>query len=119
MNEVQTWVMNHLPNKIDFQGRIIFISNLREDEWPKPIVTRAFHQDMQFSDAEMFDYIGTILSHIHTPRLSEADKAEVLAYLKEMWVAGRVKKAVNFRLVQQAFDLRLLNDWKSLVANMG
>jgi hypothetical protein len=56
---------NNLPNKIDFKGRIIFISNMREDEWDSAILTRCFHQNMEFSDAEMLDYIETIKQHIH------------------------------------------------------
>jgi hypothetical protein len=117
--EMQDWVLEHMPNKIDFQGRIIFISNMGAEQWDSAILTRAMHQDMQFSDAEMFDYIRTILTHIKTPRLTEEDKVEVLDYLKELWEEGKITRPVNFRLVQQAFDLRLMNGWRELVANIG
>lgn len=117
--EVADWAAKHLPNKIDFKGRIIFISNMSADEWDAAILTRAFHQDMQFSDGEMFDYIGTILQHIKTPRLTEEQKHEVLAYLKELWEDGKITRPVNFRLVQQSFDLRLMNGWRELIASIG
>jgi hypothetical protein len=117
--EAQEWVKRNLPNTLDYQGRIIFISNMRADEWDSAILTRAFHVNMDFSDAEMFDYIETILQHIKTPRLTEEDKKEVLDYLRELWEQGKITRPVNFRLVQQAFDLRLMNGWRSLIASIG
>jgi hypothetical protein len=119
LNEIQNWVMKNLPNKIDFQGRIIFISNMREDEWDGAILTRAFHQNMDFPDIEMLDYIDSIKQHIHTPRLSESDKQEVIDYVRQLWETGKITKPINFRLIQQAFDLFLMNDWRSLVASIG
>lgn len=116
---VADWAAKHLPNKIDFKGRIIFISNMGADEWDSAILTRTFHQDMQFSDGEMFDYIATILEHIKTPNLDEDQKREVLDYLKELWEEGKITRPVNFRLVQQAFDLRLMNGWRELIASIG
>lgn len=115
----QDWCENKMPNKIDFKGRIIFISNMREDEWDSAILTRCFHQNMEFSDKEMLDYIDTIKQYIHAPRLSEQDKQLVIDYVRELWEHGKISKAVNFRLIQQAFDLYLMNDWKSLVASIG
>jgi hypothetical protein len=117
--EAQEWVKRNLPNTLDYKGRIIFISNMRADEWDSAILTRAFHINMDFSDAEMFDYIETILEHIKTPQLTEDDKKEVLDYLRELWEAGKITRPVNFRLVQQAFDLRLMNGWRALVAGIG
>ena len=115
--------MNHLPNKIDFKGRVIFISNMSEEEWREigdgAILTRAFHQNMYFPDAEMLDYIDTIKQHIKAPKLTERDKQEVLDYVRELWLAGKITKPINFRLIQQAFDLFLMNDWRSLVAAIG
>lgn len=123
MSEAEDWVMNNLPNKIDFQGRVIFISNMSEEEWSEigdgAILTRAFHQNMYFPDAEMLDYIDTIKQHIKAPKLSEQDKQEVIDYVRELWLAGKIHKPINFRLIQQAFDLFLMNDWRSLVANIG
>jgi hypothetical protein len=123
IREAEAWVMNNLPNKIDYYGRIIFISNMSEKEWTNvgdgAIINRAFHQNMEFSDSEMLDYIDTIKQHIVTPNLSEENKTEVLAYLRELWQMGKISKPINFRLVQQCFDLYLMNGWKSLMAAIG
>lgn len=123
IREAEAWVMNNLPNKIDYYGRIIFISNMSEKEWTNvgdgAIINRAFHQNMEFADSEMLDYIDTIKQHIVTPNLSEDDKTEVLTYLRELWQMGKINKPINFRLVQQCFDLYLMNGWKSLMAAIG
>lgn len=122
IREAETFVMNNLPNKIDFMGRVIFISNMSEEEWGSvgdgAIINRAFHQNMAFADNEMLDYIGGIKEHIKA-RMTEDQKQEVLDYLRELWQAGKITKPVNFRLVQQCFDLYKMNDWKSLIANIG
>jgi hypothetical protein len=123
IREAEAWVMNNLPNKIDYYGRIIFISNMSEKEWTNvgdgAIINRAFHQNMEFSDSEMLDYIDTIKQHIVTPNLTDDNKTEVLAYLRELWQMGKISKPINFRLVQQCFDLYLMNGWKSLMAAIG
>ncbi len=123
IREAEAFVMNNLPNKIDYYGRIIFISNMSEDEWKEvgdgAIINRAFHQNMNFPDNEMLDYIDSIKQHINTPRLTDEDKQRVIDYVRELWVAGKITKPINFRLIQQCFDLYLMNDWKSLIANIG
>jgi hypothetical protein len=53
------------------------------------------------------------------PGLTEENKQEVIDYMRELWEAGKITKPVNFRLIQQAFDLYLMNDWKSLVQSIG
>lgn len=120
LQQAEAWVMKRLPNKIDFQGRVIFISNMSVAEWSVigdgAIMTRAFHQNMNFESGEMLDFIDKIKSNIRTPSLSDQDKQDVIDYLRELFMAGKIKKPINFRLAQQAFDLFLMNDWKSLVA---
>lgn len=118
LHTLQEYFARVLPNKIDFKGRIIFISNMDETEWDSAILTRSFHMNMNFSDAEMLDYIDKIKHHINTPGLSDEDKQEVMDYLRELWTTGQLRRPVNFRLVQACFDLRLTSAWKSLMAMM-
>jgi hypothetical protein len=77
--QTQQYLSQHMPNKIDFKGRIIFISNMAEDEWDSAIITRAFSINMDFSDVEMLDYIDKIKAHIKTTGLSEEEKQEVMS----------------------------------------
>jgi hypothetical protein len=109
-------MVNHLPNKIDFKGRIIFISNMAEEDWDTAIISRAFYMNMDFRSDEMIDYIDKIKQHIKTPSLSEEEKQEVMDYIRDLYVTGKLKRDVNFRLVQQAFDLRLTSNWKKMIA---
>jgi hypothetical protein len=113
--KTQAYLERHLPNKIDFRGRIIFISNMDESEWDSAILTRAFSINMNFSSADMLDYIDKIKGHIKTPGLTDEMKQEVMDYLRELYTTGKLKRQVNFRLVQQCFDLRLTDNWRKLM----
>ena len=114
--KTQQYLSNHFPNKIDFRGRIIFISNMAEDEWDSAIITRAFSINMDFSSSEMLDYIDKIKVHIKTPGLTDEEKQEVVDYLRELYATGKLKRQINFRLVQQCFDLRLTANWRKLMS---
>ncbi len=119
LQKVESWCRSNLPNKIDFKGRIIFISNMKATEWDSAILTRAFHQNMDFSDIEMLDYIESIKDHIKTPKLSKEDKQKVIDYIRELWTSGKINRPINFRLIQQAFDLYLIKDWKKMLSSIG
>lgn len=118
LHELQAYFTQHMPNKIDFKGRIIFISNMTEDDWDSAILTRAFYVNMNFSDAEMLDYIDKIKNHIKTPNISDEQKQETMDYLRQLWTTGKIKRPVNFRLAQACFDLRLVDEWKELMKLM-
>jgi hypothetical protein len=115
-SEIITFITNRLPNKFDFQGRVIFISNLDQDEWDSAILTRAFTIQMNFKSSEMLDFIDKIKSNIKCG-ITEDEKQEVMDYLRELYLIGKVKKPINFRLVQSAFDMRLTPNWKRMIAN--
>ncbi len=117
--ELQTYFTKRMPNRIDFRGRIIFISNLEEDEWDSAVLTRAFRQNMDFSSDDMLAFIERIREHIPAPQLSKEQKDEVLAHIRALHEEGRLKSRINFRLVQQSFDLYLTGPtWKKMVANL-
>ena len=114
--ELQSYFARHLPNKIDFKGRIIFISNMDESEWDSAIITRAFSINLNFASGEMLDYIDNIKGNIIAPAITDEEKQEVIDYLRELWQTGKLKRQVNFRLVQQCFDLRLTSNWKKMMS---
>lgn len=116
LHATQQWIENHLPNKIDFEGRIIFISNMLEDEWDGAIISRAFSENMEFTSGEMLDYIDKIKAHIPATNLTEDQKQEVMDYLRQLYTTGKLKRQINFRLVQQCFDLRLTLNWKKMMS---
>ena len=118
IQEMSAYFQQHLPNKIDFRGRVIFISNMQESEWDSAILTRAFTINMDFSSQEMLDFIDRIKGGIKAPNITEEEKQEVMDFLRDRYVTGKLKRTVNFRLVQQCFDLRLVSNWKSLVSQL-
>lgn len=109
------YVTQHLPNKVDFQGRIIFISNLEVDEWDSAITSRAVTINLSFSDLEMLDYIEKIKGSFESS-LDDEQKSDVMIYLRELWTLGKINRSINFRLVQMCFDYRLMPSWKKLMA---
>jgi hypothetical protein len=97
---------------------MIFISNMGKDEWDSAILTRTFRQYMDFSDDEMLDFIDKIKGTIAAPGLTDDMKQEVMAYIRERHESGSLNSPVNFRLVQQAFDLRLTANWKTMIDDL-
>lgn len=114
--ELQSKLSTRLPNKIEYRGRIIFISNMKKEEWDSAILTRAFYVNMNFTSGEMLDYIEGIQKHLKTPTLTDEQKQEVIDWVRELYITGKFKTQINFRIIQQAFDLRLTSNWKKMVA---
>lgn len=113
------YVRTHLPNKIGFNGRIIFISNMDKDEWDSAILTRTIYQNMNFRSDEMLDFIDKINSKgAFDTTLDAEQRQEVIDYIRELWKTGKLKADINFRLVQQAFDFRLTSQWRKLISQL-
>ena len=117
--ELQSILARKLPNKIDYRGRIIFISNKKKEEWDSAILTRAFYVNMQFNSGEMLDYIEGIKKHLKTDNMTEDQKQEVIDWIRQLYTTGKFKTDINFRIIQQAFDLYVTSkNWKKMVAVM-
>ena len=117
--ELQSVLARKLPNKIDYRGRIIFISNKKKEEWDSAILTRAFYVNMQFNSGEMLDYIEGIKQHLKTDNMTEDQKQEVIDWIRQLYTTGKFKTDINFRIIQQAFDLYVTSkNWKKMVAVM-
>ena len=106
------------PNKIVFNGRMIFISNLNQDDLDPAVVSRAFIQHLEFSDLEMLDYIEKVQNHMVTPHITDEQKAEVIEYLRTIWTTGKLNRTINFRLALAAFDMRLMDNWQDLINDL-
>ena len=117
LHELQDYFSRRLPNKIDYRGRIIFISNMGEDEWDSAILTRTFRQYMAFGDGEMLDFIERIQSSL-SANLTPEQKQEVIDWIRVLHDSGQLKSPINFRLVQQAFDLRLNSVLKQAIDDL-
>jgi hypothetical protein len=112
---VYSYVCAHLPNKIDYSGRIIFISNRRLSQWDSAVVSRAYTIDLWFTNQEMLGYIDQIKDHIKS-NLTDQQKHEVIEVIRELERNGILTKPVTIRLVQNSFDLRNSPNWLRLIA---
>ena len=115
LDELQSYFSRHLPSKIDFRGRIIFISNIDEKDWDTAITSRTFHQNMNFSSEDMLTYIEKIKDTIPAENLTDEQKDEVIKYIRELHDAGQIHSRINFRFVQKCLDLRLCANWRKMV----
>jgi hypothetical protein len=73
---------------------------------------------MDFKSDEMLDFIDRIKDKIKTPNLDDEKKQEVMDFIRTIYATGKLKRAINFRLVQQAFDLALTENWKKVLSSM-
>ena len=74
---------------------------------------------MQFNSGEMLDYIEGIKQHLKTDNMTEDQKQEVIDWIRQLYTTGKFKTDINFRIIQQAFDLYVTSkNWKKMVAVM-
>lgn len=106
------------PKYFDFEGRIIFISNLPLNKLDPDgaLRTRAFVINVNPTDDEMFDYMGNILHDIKLEdglKLSKTEKEHVLEIVK----SSKRKSGVSIRKLVRALNLAASGaaNWEKLV----
>jgi len=68
-----------IPNRFEFYGKVIFISNLSIDKFPQAVLSRSMLADISLNMEEKIERIGQIFA---TERAYEAeDKREVMAFI--------------------------------------
>jgi hypothetical protein len=123
------YVKKNLPNKINFKGVIIFISNMTEDEFASQgkgsgaaILSRSFYMNLSFGSGEMLNFIEKIYDKIDFAALTDEEKKETLDYIRARFSIGQVKEDINFRFVLTAFESRVMGknggNWKRQINNM-
>jgi len=115
-----TWISSRMPGALeqsfDFDGQVIFISNMHPYKVDEAIKSRSFCYNLHLNPDEMHDYMTEILPKIY-PTVPIEQKQEVLNYLhkyRNMW------KNYNLRSLIQAIRIRVgvSNgiDWKKMAA---
>ena len=123
------YVKKNLPNKINFKGVIIFISNMTEDEFASQgkgsgsaILSRSFYMNLSFGSGEMLNFIEKIYKKIDFESLTDEEKKETLDYIRARFSIGAIKGDINFRFVMGAFESRVMGknggNWKRQINNM-
>jgi hypothetical protein len=98
-----------LPNRFEFKGKVIFISNLPENKFDDAIISRSLHVDVHLNKAEVISRMREILRRI-SPDVSTEIKEEALQYLVYVTDNFPVKFDLNLRTLIHAVNLRVGND---------
>lgn len=98
-----------LPNKFEFDGQIIFISNLPEDKFDRALLSRALHVDVHLNKQELFDRMKEIMRKL-CPDVDTETKEEALEYLMHITSSYPTKFDMNIRTLIHSINLRAHNE---------
>ena len=97
-----------LPNRFNFNGQVIFISNLAEDKFDNALLSRSLHVDVHLNKSEIIDRMKEIMRKV-LPDVSMDMKEEALNYLVYVTDNYPVKFDLNVRTLVHSINLRVGN----------
>ena len=99
-----------LPNRFAYNGRIVFISNLSQSQFPQALLSRSMKVDLTLNTAEKIERIQQVFAEIEG---NVAEKAEVLAFVEDY---AEIASDLNIRSVLNVLKLKrdIGKDWKRL-----
>ena len=100
---------NKLPNKFEFIGQIIFISNLPEDRFDSALLSRSLHVDVHLNKKELFERMKEIMKKL-CPDVTMDKKEEALEYLTFITNNYPTKFDMNIRTLIHSINLRANNE---------
>lgn len=98
-----------LPNKFEFIGQIIFISNLPEDRFDSALLSRSLHVDVHLNKKELFERMKEIMKKL-CPDVAMDKKEEALEYLTFITSNYPTKFDMNIRTLIHSINLRANNE---------
>lgn len=98
-----------LPNKFEFRGQVIFISNLPEDKFDDALLSRSLHVDVHLNKQELYDRMREIMKKL-SPDVSSDKKDEALEYLQYITSNYPTKFDMNIRTLIHSINLRANNE---------
>lgn len=101
-----------IPNKFDFIGKVIFISNLQLAKIPQALLSRALYVDVTMTSDEKIERIANIAPNLK-PELDMTAKAEVIDFLRDL---KTVISDLNIRTFLKVCELRIAepSDWRDI-----
>lgn len=69
-----------LPNRFEFIGRVVFISNLQQKQFPQALLSRSMKVDLTLSTAEKIERINQVLESL---QVEVEEKNEVMEFIDE------------------------------------
>lgn len=105
------------PDRFEFKGQVIFISNLQKNMIDGAITSRSIVFELFLNQKEVLDYIENRIGGFE-PIGEDAIKLEALEALREMTAAGTATKMLTIRSFQSAVSMRMTGEpkWKDLVS---
>ena len=102
-----------LPRSFQFNGRVIFISNLKRSGLDDALKTRAYVVDLAMTTAQKIERMSVLAANeAFMPRFSVKHKQEALALIEEL---GDRAKEVSLRTLQAITRIRAAGgNWKAL-----
>jgi hypothetical protein len=97
------------PNKFDFTGHIIFISNLPESKFDKALLSRSLHVDVHLNKVELLERMKNIMKRL-APDVEYDQKLEALDYLTYICNTYPTKFDLNIRTLIHSINLRAHNE---------
>jgi DNA polymerase III delta prime subunit len=107
--EDQSNTSGKLPNRFDFTGHIIFISNLPESKFDKALLSRSLHVDVHLNKVELFERMKNIMKKL-APDVEQEQKQEALDYLTYICNTYPTKFDLNIRTLIHSINLRAHNE---------
>lgn len=106
-----------LPRSFQFNGRVIFISNLKRSQLDDALKTRAYVVDLAMTTAQKIERMAVLAAdQSFMPRFAVKHKQEALALIEEM---GPRAREVSLRTLQAVTRIRAAGgNWKALAEYM-
>jgi hypothetical protein len=71
---------DELPNRFEFVGQVIFVSNLSQQKFPQALLSRSLRVDLTLTQEEVIDRIESVFQEVEA---DEEDKSAVLEFVKK------------------------------------
>ena len=107
------------PNKFEFSGKLIIVTNLEKKQIEPALLSRAPAHEIHFNTKEILESVEKMMKYI-SPSVSIEIKQEVFEYLSELYRKDPKNININFRTYVTAIDARVGNPegWKDMVKLM-
>lgn len=107
------------PSTFDFTGRVIFISNLKREEFDSAIMSRSAKINMDLTQEEILKRMRTILPHLGGDDVSMEDKEALLEHLIHMHKNREITALTMRDFIKGLQVIRSgVDNWRSLVIYM-
>jgi hypothetical protein len=103
-----------LPNRFEFTGSIIFITNLTEEDFDKAVYTRTISLDVRLEKEEILNRIKQIMPNM-LPTINMDMKLETLSIMNDLLSKYIEKAPLNLRTYYHCLNFRVSNDFNTII----